>query len=84
MLKLFVFVVLFSLVSCACGRKATSSEEVTIVMGDVALKYDCQKFQPQVKTQDQNLALMGKSADVLYEAVDKEDVAFYRSLKIAR
>jgi hypothetical protein len=78
MLKLPVILILVAFAGCV------SKETVTISARDVTLTYDCRNFQPQAKTQDQTLAIMEKSVEVLNEALEKDDIALYRSLKIAR
>ncbi len=78
MLKLLVILLLLVFAGCA------SKETVTISARDIALTYDCHNFQPQAKNQDQTLPIMEKSVNVLNEAFEKDDIALYRSLKIAR
>src|SRR2546423_6075896 len=78
MLKVSIVLALLAFAGCA------SKETITISANDVTLTYDCRNFQPQAKSQEQTLAIMERSIDVLKEALDKDDVALYRSLRAAR
>jgi hypothetical protein len=71
------------LVTCAgCSSKKTVT--ITDESGNITLKYDCSRFQSQVKTKDETHALIRKSNEVRIRANQENNQALLRSLHTAR
>ena len=78
-MRLFTFT-LCLLIFAAC----TSHKTVTIASEGVALSYDCARFEPQAKSQEETFALMYKSIESMRRSREEDNIVLFHSLRAAR
>ena len=82
LIVLLIFLLLINGMGCSSPKIAPKT--VTLTSGDVTLKYDCSRFESQIKTASDTHVVTQNMSDVMRRAGEEKNSALQRSLRSAR